>query len=702
MKKILQNLPIWLISLFIGIILPLIFHKKSFDPVLLPRLLGLSILVFILIITYFYFVWKQKINFQPTKKMLLLLIVMTGYILSSFISSFNAINFSEGIFETVKSSTIIMFFIFIVIAVNYNWKNINILIKSILILSLVIISIGIYQLSKVDFKEAIGHENYMAYYYTKALLVVKSTLALKNLFSSALFLSLPYLIFGVIFYKKYWRIISIILLVISLCFIIMLIARAVWISLAVSVVCGILLTLIYYIKKQDLWKIFIENKIKSFTISIITISIIGTIFYTFSYSELRFAMIFRDKVAELTDFQAYKQENIINAKRQTSTQTRLLAWYRSYKMFKENPIIGVGPGNWRVNLPKYGLHGYKKEIEYGKQNFQRAHNDFIWVLCETGIIGLFFYLLIFIIPLYFLLKNIFSSENKETRILSILLFSSLFGFMLLSSIDFPKERIIHNVLVFSGIAITISLKNENNKNIINIKKSRFLIFLIICFVISLISLKFNREKVKGGIHAAKIWALYIPNQRWDLVIREAKKINDKYYFINPNSTPIAYQTAIGKYSMNRLDDALKDFEIAYKHHPYHLTLLGNYATCYARLGNRDKAIQLYKEALDISPYFPDVLVNLAIVYYNQRKIEEAYDIIRKCGYDKKNKKYLQALEEILVKKIALIYYKNPNNKELQKRIIELLKNKPKLISIYKKSLDKNIPFENLIISNTNK
>jgi O-antigen ligase len=58
----------------------------------------------------------------------------------------------------------------------------------------------------------------------------------------------------------------------------------------------------------------------------------------------------------------------------------------SYRMFKDNPIVGTGVGTYRWAFPVY------KDGRFGSGFYEHAHNDFLEILTEQGSLG---FLLIF-------------------------------------------------------------------------------------------------------------------------------------------------------------------------------------------------------------------------------------------------------------------------------------------------------------------
>ena len=88
-------------------------------------------------------------------------------------------------------------------------------------------------------------------------------------------------------------------------------------------------------------------------------------------------------------------------------------WENSGEMIKENFVFGVGAGNWQVYFPKYGFDKFSvNEIKNGLTTYQRPHNDFLWILCETGIIGILAFVSIFIIISFLIYFNIISKHNN--------------------------------------------------------------------------------------------------------------------------------------------------------------------------------------------------------------------------------------------------------------------------------------------------
>ncbi len=82
-------------------------------------------------------------------------------------------------------------------------------------------------------------------------------------------------------------------------------------------------------------------------------------------------------------------ESITNTTTDGSNLGRFDVWTSSINMFKDHPVIGVGIGQWRTKYEE----SYRLPSE--NQHLYHAHNNFIQLLSEVGILGLIGVLIFF-------------------------------------------------------------------------------------------------------------------------------------------------------------------------------------------------------------------------------------------------------------------------------------------------------------------
>ena len=140
--------------------------------------------------------------------------------------------------------------------------------------------------------------------------------------------------------------------------------RGAW--LAVGIVCGLLL--IYYMLKSK------RNMV------------IGALFIILISVLLVNNTKFMHRLDTIDDFNKYQ-----------SNTERILIWKSAWNMFKDYPILGVGLGQYTENYQKKYISPQAKE-----PNLTHAHNNFIQMLAENGIVGFGGFIIMFG---YIILKN---------------------------------------------------------------------------------------------------------------------------------------------------------------------------------------------------------------------------------------------------------------------------------------------------------
>jgi len=143
----------------------------------------------------------------------------------------------------------------------------------------------------------------------------------------------------------------------------------------------------------------------------------------------------------------------------SSTSYRVYIWMGSIAMLKDYWLCGVGPGSAAFNLvyPAYAYNGISAP---------HAHNLFLQLICDSGIVGF----MLFALVIYQFYKGTLGTmsrtpkENKEKRIYLISAASAVTGFMAQSLFDytFYNYRVMLLFWVVIGMGM-VFMKMENTK-----------------------------------------------------------------------------------------------------------------------------------------------------------------------------------------------------------------------------------------------
>ena len=592
------------INIFLfGILLSsFIYSSNILDFVLTPRLISISI--FVLIILFFLALSKEITFIKPD----IIVLSYFSFIVFSCASTFWANTLSESIFE--NSKLLISFSVFLLSYYCFK-KNkdytLNILIKIAILIVFTEFLLVLYQLS---FLKSFNKEELYNIYGANSH---------KNLLSSFLFINLFFLALGVFKMQKVWKYLSIICLFLNLTIIAVIQTKAVWIALGISTL--LILTLLLY------------NRIKlAFNLkwTIIFSLIIINVFFVFIQPQIIKKGLIYNKQKTDTDSIANKKE---------LDNERLQLWDKTYEMINNNPLIGVGAGNWQIYFPNATLKGMYRAEDLNF-TFQRPHNDILWIIAETGFIG-FNLFLIFIVTLLLLLMQ--TINNKHNFYLEPLLcIITIIGFYTASFFDFPKERIEHLIWINIIFAFAYYLIRENNslKTLITFKISSLHYVLFIFSIITVIVIGIYRYK--GEYYTRKMYdQKKIGNNVG--VLQYGKKALNFAYSIDPTSLPVKWYSANSYAIIGNFVQAKIDLIAAKKVNPYNRNVLNDLASVYVNTNQIDSAIYYYLEASRISPRFDDPKLNLVTIYFNKKDFKKADSCLQKLLHDSERRTKYQTM-----------------------------------------------------------
>jgi len=566
--------------------------------------------------------------------------VFICYLAITGLSLVKAINLAEGVFEWLKLFLFTAFFYSASLILFKNRNGITILVRGIIITATILSALGICQYFRLAFTSIPG--NYVIY----------ATLAHKNLYASALFLMLPFAIYGVYRFSRFWQFAGWIA-IISMSFgIVLARARTIWAAIIVATVAVVVMIFIRH--KQSIllgWKRWFRfNRSKSvggFMLLII----------------LTFTMVhFNDEIANTPPSRG---ENKVSASQLApfaepvwslnTLSERFFLWEKSLAIAKANPLLGVGLGQWRLVFPAYGQTQQFRESDGGQAEifFQRPHNDFLWVLTETGIIGLLSYLVILGIAIFYSVKIYFKSNDADNRALAIFMLFGIIGYMVIAFFSFPKERIVHNIFLILNLAFIVSTYHQIFPEHVKVSYSKIRIlncltmfFLIICAVVGYTRLE-SEAHLRNALAARQ-------KGDWQTLRSEIDKAGSAFYPLDPASVPLSWYRGIANYSMGQFGQALDDFKRAYQSHPYQIHVLNNLGTCYAQTGDNENAVRYYKKAIDIWPGFTEARINLGVIYFHMGDLARAQRILLPLDRDHEDARvsvYQQLIENRLDKPI---------------------------------------------------
>ena len=250
-------------------------------------------------------------------------------------------------------------------------------------------------------------------------------------------------------YSFYIKFVTSLLIVIHALAIILSYTRAAWLSLVM--VLGVY--------------IILELKIKFRTLAIAFITLV-LLFFTF---QEQFVMKLEKNRQDSSDDISKHVQSISNISSDASNLERVNRWHAAFKMFKERPVFGWGPGTYQFKYAPYQL-SYEKTIistDFGEKG--NAHSEYIGPLCESGMLGSLSFILIIGIVIYRTVILYNSMQKSEMKLLLVVMFLGFLTYVIHGSLnnflDTDKAAVPFWGFVAAIVAIDIYHSKEQDSRI---------------------------------------------------------------------------------------------------------------------------------------------------------------------------------------------------------------------------------------------
>lgn len=171
--------------------------------------------------------------------------------------------------------------------------------------------------------------------------------------------------------------------------------RAAWLSLVLAFV----IYLVYFFRIK-------------FT-HVLVLGVAGLAFF-FTVKDDLFMKLEKNRQDSATDFNKHIQ-SISNISTDASNLERLNRWNSAFRMWKQRPLMGWGPGTYQFNYAPFQKSSEMTIISTNAGNMGNAHSEFIGPLAEEGVLGMVFMIVLVIVVIYTGTMIYSKAKNKQTR-----------------------------------------------------------------------------------------------------------------------------------------------------------------------------------------------------------------------------------------------------------------------------------------------
>ena len=309
-----------------------------------------------------------------------------------------------------------------------------------------------------------------------------------------------------------------------------------------------------------------------------------------------------------------------------SAQVRFAIWANTLAMFKDHPLLGVGKGNFQFNYALYHRRVVKDPSFSVEKKAVEAHNDYVQLLAEVGLLGTAPFLWI----LGVLARRFWHGLRKDVDPAILATGFALAAILLEAFWDFPFENPVAIAFFWIYAGIMWKLTGEKAQRPAWTPSRRWalglLAFLSLCTAAAAV-LSFRH--LAAEFHYSRAVLGNYRTQTMEEKLNLAEKDFETAIYLYPYDYRYPHWKAILLLGNGRSQEALQSNLQALRLNPYHINTINNLGAIHGALGNIPKSIQAFETALKIWPDYVSAHNSLAKLYEKAGMKEKAIDELRK-------------------------------------------------------------------------
>jgi len=427
-------------------------------------------------------------------------------------------------------------------------------------------------------------------------------------------------------------------------------SRGIWISISLTVILAI-----YIILKFNLLKIFQENK--KWLFSLLITFLVITIVYSTDNPLNKSAITVPQRAMSTFD----EQDPSIN--------TRLLIWKTTLEMIRDRPIFGSGIGTFKMNYLNYQAEFLKNNPYYIRYSVKagEAHNEYLQMWAELGIIGLGIFLGIILMFYSLIIDYLTKNDIEKDKIIVFGLVLGITCFLIHCLFTFPLHVPALGVTFFALLGLTViytrkinlpKTDSDNRPKEFKLKNKGIKIALTILVLVFMIWV-INLVAIKPYI--AEIQYFNGMRHNVDGNYREALLYFEQAASLYPYNGRILHALGTTYYNLGILNKAEEVLQRTTRYRVDANTFY-NLGLVYSQAGLFSKAEEKFKYTVYLMPKFTKAYYDLGYLYFTQEKYDDTIEQWNKILEIEPNfpNKY------ILLNNLGIVY----NKKEMPDKALE--------------------------------
>ncbi len=313
-----------------------------------------------------------------------------------------------------------------------------------------------------------------------------------------------------------------------------------------------------------------------------------------------------------------------------SSRQRVYLWEDTFRMIFDRPVVGVGVGNFEYNIPRYMSRRalevkmrMEKEVGSPLMPF-RAHNEYLEVWAETGILGLgVFFLLLYQVAktLYKQFKRYVEGDGDLLSVGLAAAFSATLAHSFFSTNLQDPASALHFWIVVGMIwSLKFNAEGEERIGLLVTDAGKVTFGVISAGGIAWIATLVFGVQTLLGDHRYHIGMLYFGQRAY---AQAADHLERALRYPYPGSFAVSQALGMAHYNQGQWNEAVRAFRSSLIGHPNATRAHYYLGISLGKLKQHEKAIRHLRRAVELNPLMAGFHLELGSVLGEAGDSEEA-------------------------------------------------------------------------------
>lgn len=316
-----------------------------------------------------------------------------------------------------------------------------------------------------------------------------------------------------------------------------------------------------------------------------------------------------------------------------SVDVRKYFWRKCWEMMWDNPLWGVGPGNYRVVVPRYGFYEPYPWFSSGAEVFvpDRAHSVHLQTGAETGLPGLLLYLGLWVAAVVLGWRVILEAVTDERRLRAVACLAVVVIAAVDAQFSFSNESVAHVLLLALAVGLLVAMHEHARPPAL--AQPKLMRLKRVYFLLPAAILLFGAYWgcARDQFHR-RLWSVaqWLAVRRYERALAEAEP--SSWITMTPGGKTIERYRALAYNGLGQWDKALEALREEQRHSPWSIAVWSMMGRANLRLGRFDEAMRCCQEALRLAPPYTYARKSLAEAFYFNTRYQECSEALASCPY----------------------------------------------------------------------